>query len=49
LAPDFPVLFDCLGYWRREIEAALHQVRIAHDRLIRPTECRAVRGIITIQ
>src|SRR3546814_1252764 len=24
LAPDFPVLFDFLDHWRRELEAALH-------------------------
>jgi len=29
-APDFPVLFDFLDHWRREIEAALHSVRISH-------------------
>lgn len=49
LAPDFPVLFDFLRYWGREIGVTLHSVRIAHDRLIRPTEWQAVDGIITIQ
>ena len=49
LAPDFPVLFEFLDHWRREIEAALHSVRIAHDQLIRPTEWRAVNGVISIQ
>lgn len=49
LAPDFPVLFEFLDHWRREIEAALHSVRIVHDRLIRPTEWRAVDGVISIQ
>jgi len=43
LAPDFPVLFGFLDHWRREIEAALHSVRIAHDALIRPTEWRGQR------
>src|SRR3546814_3468228 len=41
LAPDFPVLFDFLDHWRREIEAALHSVQIAHDQLVRPTEWRS--------
>jgi uncharacterized protein Usg len=36
LAPDFPVFFDFLDHWRREIGAALHSVRGAHDALIRP-------------
>jgi len=49
LAPDFPMLFGFLDYWRREIEAALHSVRIAHDQLIRPTEWRAVDGVIRLQ
>jgi uncharacterized protein Usg len=48
LAPDFPVQFDFRGYWGHEIRAALHSVRIAHDRLIRPTEWRAIDGVITI-
>ena len=41
-APDYPVLFGFLDYWRREIEAAIHSVRIAHDRMIGPREFRAV-------
>ena len=49
LAPDFPALFEFLDLWRREIEAALHSVRIVHDHLIGPTERRAVDGIISIQ
>ena len=31
-----------------ELEGALHSVRVAHHRLIRPTEWRAVDGIIAI-
>ena len=49
LAPDFPVLLDFLDLWRREIEAALHSVRIVHGRLIGPREWRAVDGVIAIQ
>ena len=48
VAPQFPVLHDFLDHWRREIEAALHSVRIAHQHLIRPTEWRAVDGIISV-
>ena len=48
LAPDFPVLFDFLGHWDREIEAAIHSVRIAHSRLIGPSEWRAVDGVIPL-
>jgi uncharacterized protein Usg len=49
LAPDFPVLLDFLDHWRREIQAALHSVRIEHERLIRPAEWRAVDGVISVQ
>ena len=30
IAPRFPVLRDYLDFWRREIEAVLHSVRVAH-------------------
>lgn len=49
LAPDFPVLLGFLDHWRRDIEAALHSVRIVHERLIRPAEWRAVDGVISLQ
>lgn len=49
LVPDFPVLFDFLDHWRLEIEASLHSVRIAHGRLIGPTEWRAVNGVIPLR
>lgn len=48
-ARDFPVLFEFLDYWRREIEVALHSVRISHDVMIRPTEWRAVDGVISFE
>lgn len=46
LAPDFPALKDFLGFWRRELAARLHSVRVAHHRLIRQSEWRSVDGII---
>ena len=49
LAPDFPALFAFLDHWRRDIDAALHSVRIAHDQLIRPAEWRAGDTVISIQ
>lgn len=45
-APDFPVLFDFLAHWRREIEAEIRLVRISHEKLIRPSEWRAADGVI---
>lgn len=48
LAPAFPELTRFLDYWRREIEATVHSVRIAHRALIGPTEWRAVDGVFHI-
>ena len=48
LAPRFPELDRFLDYWRREIDAVLHSVQVAHKHLIGPAEWRAVDGVITI-
>lgn len=49
LAPDFPVLFDFLHHWRRELEASLHSVRIVQGDAIGPTQWRAANGIISLR
>jgi uncharacterized protein Usg len=48
VAPRFPVLQSYLDFWRREIEAVIHSVRVAHARLIGPSEWKAVDGVILI-
>jgi uncharacterized protein Usg len=48
LAPRFPELKRFLDFWRRDIEAVLHSVRIAHQHLVGPAEWRAVDGVISI-
>ena len=48
LAPRFPELDRFLDFWRRDIEAVLHSVQVAHQHLIGPAEWRAVDGVITI-
>lgn len=48
VAPRFPELDRFLAYWRREIEAVLHSVKVAHKHLIGPQEWRAVDGVITL-
>jgi uncharacterized protein Usg len=48
VAPSFPTLQNFLDYWRRELEGALHSVRVAHRHLIGPTEWRAVDGVIRL-
>ena len=48
LAPKFPALRGFLDFWERELEGALHSVRVAHQGLIRPTEWRAASGLFTL-
>ncbi|KKB12925.1 hypothetical protein VE25_04565 [Devosia geojensis] len=48
LAPDFPELAHFLDFWNSRIDGPLHSVRIAHKRLIKPAEFRAVNGVVTL-
>jgi uncharacterized protein Usg len=48
IAPDFPTLKKFLDFWQSEIEGALHSVRVAHDRLLRPSEWKSVRGVFQL-
>lgn len=48
LAPAFPTLKNFLDHWRRELAGPLHSVRVAHQKLIRPSEWRAVDGVIQV-
>ena len=38
LHPDFPSLRRFLDFWSRTLDGALHSIRVAHSRLIRPVE-----------
>ena len=40
MAPRFPNLLKFLSFWSRELEGPIHSVRLAHARLLRPTEFR---------
>jgi len=48
LAPLFPVLQKFLEFWQRELEGALHSVRVAHNRLIKPSEWTHVDGLFRL-
>jgi uncharacterized protein Usg len=48
LWPEFPALGRFLEFWRRELDGPLHSVTVAHARLIRPSEIRAVDGIFRL-
>jgi uncharacterized protein Usg len=45
LCPQFPELNKFLEFWTRELEGPLHSVTVAHARLIKPAELRAVGGV----
>jgi len=44
LFPRFPELKRFLSFWTERLEAPLHSVTVAHSKLIRPAELRAVAG-----
>ncbi len=49
LAPLFPGLKSFLAFWQRELEGALHSVRIAHNHLVQPSEWKAVDGNLSAE
>ena len=46
--PEFPVLQKFLAFWRKNLEGPLHSVTVAHSRLLRPAEIRAVDGMFRL-
>ena len=44
LFPKFPELQRFLAFWVEKLEGPLHSVVVAHSRLIKPAELRAVNG-----
>ena len=44
LCPGFPHLNKFLNFWLEKLEGPLHSVTVAHARLIKPAEIRAVDG-----
>lgn len=46
MAPKFPRLAQFLDFWRREIDAVIHSVRVASGEPLAPATWRKVDGII---
>jgi uncharacterized protein Usg len=44
LFPKFPELMRFLAFWAEKLDGPLHSVQVAHCKLIRPAELRAVGG-----
>lgn len=49
LAPRFPRVHRFLNFWKDEIEAAIHSVRLASTALVTPAEWRLVDGEFRLQ
>ena len=47
-APKFPRLAQFLDHWRREIEAVIHSIRIAHADWVGPAEIKSVNGVLRL-
>jgi len=48
LFPKFPALKDFLAFWEEKLEGPLHSVMVAHSKLIKPAELRAVDGVFRL-
>jgi uncharacterized protein Usg len=44
LFPKFPELHRFLAFWVEKLEGPLHSVMVAHSRLIKPAELKAIDG-----
>jgi uncharacterized protein Usg len=44
LCPNFPELQGFLTFWQKSLEGILHSVTVAHSRLIKPAELKAIGG-----
>lgn len=48
LFPKFPKLQEFLAFWQAKLEGPLFSVTVAHSRLIKPTDFKAVDGIFRL-
>ena len=46
--PKFPVLQRFLDFWMEKLDGPLPPVTVAHSRLIKPAELRAVDGVFRL-
>jgi uncharacterized protein Usg len=47
--PDFPELHRFLDFWQCSLDGMLHSVTVAHSKLIKPAEVRAIDGVFRLQ
>ncbi len=46
--PNFPALKEFLAFWQTKLDGALFAVTVAHSKLIKPAELRAVDGVFRL-
>jgi uncharacterized protein Usg len=44
ICPSFPALNKFLDFWVKSLDGPLHSVKVAHAKLIKPAEIRAIDG-----
>lgn len=48
LCPKFPELQRFLEFWQKSLDGMLHSVTVAHSKLIKPADLRAVDGVFRL-
>jgi uncharacterized protein Usg len=48
LFPKFPKLQEFLAFWQEKLDGPLFSVSVAHSRLIKPTDFKAVDGVFRL-
>ncbi len=48
LFPKFPALKDFLAFWQEKLEGPLVSVTVAHSKLIKPAEIKAIDGLFRL-
>ncbi|MDQ8731744.1 usg protein [Bradyrhizobium sp. LHD-71] len=49
LFPSFPKLQEFLAFWQQKLDGPLFSVTVAHSRLVRPADFKAVDGVFRLQ
>jgi uncharacterized protein Usg len=48
LCPKFPELQRFLEFWQKSLDGMLHSVTVAHSKLIKPADLRAIDGVFRL-
>ena len=48
LFPNFPALKDFLAFWQTKLEGPLVAVTVAHSKLVKPAELKAIDGVFRL-